>query len=93
MSEIVEVKPKRSTALKQAQKKYISNMNADKKEALLIKRRKAYQLKKDKNKESIETIAILKNDMKIQEKKIDSLEQQKLQLIELKKIIDNLLIA
>ena len=51
MSEIIEVKPARSESLKKAQKKYISNMNADKKELLLIKRRKAYQLKKDKNKE------------------------------------------
>lgn len=91
MSDIVEVKPARSDALKKAQKKYRKNMSNDKKQELLIKRRKQYELKKNKNKEDKESIAILKNDMKKQSIKINSLEEQKIQLIELKKIIDSLL--
>lgn len=91
MSEIVEVKPKRSSALKKAQKKYISNMNADKKELLLIKRRKAYELKKSKTKQDKEEIDILKNDIKSQSIKINSLEAQKAELLKIRNLIDTLL--
>tara|TARA_R110000803_G_scaffold83904_6_gene150016 strand:- start:64 stop:342 length:279 start_codon:yes stop_codon:yes gene_type:complete len=91
MSDIVEVKPKRSEALKKAQKKYMNNLNPDKKQELLIKRRKQYETKKKTHKEDKEMINILKEDMKKQSIKINTLEDQKLQLIELKKIIDNLL--
>ena len=89
MSDII--KPARSESLKKAQKKYISNMNNEKKELLLIKRRKAYQLKKNKNKEDKETISILKSDIKKQSIEINTLEDQKAELLKIRNLIDTLL--
>jgi len=91
MSEIVEVKNKRSSALKKAQKKYINTMTPEKKELLLIKRRKAYELKKSKSKEDKEAIHILKEDMEKQTIKINSLEAQKAELLKIRNLIDTLL--
>ena len=94
-TDIIEVKPARSSALKKAQKNYRLRVNQDpiKRNAILLKKKEQYQKKINKNKEDKETIDILKDDVKTQHNTINTLEEQKLQLIELKKIIDNLLIA
>jgi len=91
----VEVKPARSSALKQAQKKYRDkvNNNPDKKNKYLQKRRLNYKKKIEKNKENKENIEILKNDLELQQNKINSLESTQIELKKLKVIIDSLLIS
>tara|TARA_R110002096_G_scaffold145506_1_gene303276 strand:+ start:2343 stop:2627 length:285 start_codon:yes stop_codon:yes gene_type:complete len=93
MSEIVEVKPARSQSLKQAQKNYMLKIKNDpeKREKMLVKRRTAYENKKNKNKEDKESIAILKSDIQKQNTKISTLESQKAELLKIRNLIDTLL--
>lgn len=92
-TDIIEVKPARSTALKKAQKAYRCRVNQDpiKRNAILLKKKEQYQKKITKQKESIETINILKEDMKTQEKTINTLEEQKAELLKIRNLIDSLL--
>ena len=81
-NDIIEVKTTRSESLKKAQKNYRLRVNQDpiKRNIILLK-----------NKEDKETIDILKDDVKTQEKTINTLEEQKAELLKIRNLIDSLL--